>query len=240
MKNLSGKVIWITGGTRGIGFETAKYLTGTNCNLILSSSNQSSIDKANQYLNNKNNIIITKCDLKSNDEVSHTYSMIKEKFGKVDVLMNNAGVIAFNSIAKSSIEEFDNMLEVNLKGSYRCIKSVLPDMLDTKSGNIINIISVVAQKAFAGSGLYSATKAGLMALSNSLREEVKKSNIKVINVYPGATSTEIWDPRQVEKFGELMMKPSEIGQIMGDIVIQSLTTSVCIEEIVLRPVTGDL
>lgn len=240
MINLNDKVIWITGGTRGIGIETAINLLDTNCKLVLSSSSENSISRAKETIKSTDNILFIKCDVASDEDVSSAYNAIKEKFGKVDCLVNNAGIFKSNSLVKSTMDEFDEMLNINLKGAYRCIKSVLPDMLEATNGSIINVLSVVARKAFYGSALYSASKAGLMALSGSLREEVKKSGIKVINIFPGAIATEIWEPKSLEKFSSLMMKPEEVGKVMADTIIQALTTSVAVEEIVLRPITGDL
>lgn len=240
MQDLSNRVVWITGGTRGIGLETAKALLSTNCKLALSSSAESSIELAKAEFPGNENVLILKCDVSDSNDVNSCYSAIKEKFGKIDALVNNAGIFKSASLMKSTLEDFESVMNINTKGVFLCTKVVLADMIENKFGIIMNTISVVARKPFYGCSMYAASKAAVEAFSNVVREEVRKSGVRVINVFPGATATEIWDPKSLEKFAQNMMSAKEVGQIMRDALVQTFTSGVAIEEIQLRPVGGDL
>jgi len=120
------------------------------------------------------------------------------------------------------------------------LKAAGGQMLKQNSGVIVNTLSVTTKKPFYGCSAYSASKAGFLAMAEVFREEVRKYNIKVINVSPGATATDIWSKENLEKFGEKMMKAEDLGLIIKDIIINALNTSVVVEDITLRPAGGDL
>ena len=111
-------------------------------------------------------------------------------------------------------------------------------MINNKSGVIINILSVVNKKIFTNSSIYAASKAGLEAFSKVLREELRESNIKIINIFPGATTTEIWPDSALEKFSDKMMSPDKLADFIFNLYQNSDNLSP--EEIVVRPITGDL
>jgi short-subunit dehydrogenase len=111
-------------------------------------------------------------------------------------------------------------------------------MIENKSGTIINILSVAAKKIFTNSSIYAASKAGLELFSKVLREEVRELNIRIINIYPGATSTEIWPENAIDKFSDKMMSPEKLANFIYDIYAN--TSDLSPEEVVVRPITGDL
>jgi len=111
-------------------------------------------------------------------------------------------------------------------------------MMNKNSGTIINILSVVTEKIFTKSSVYSASKAGLLAYTNVLREEVRTNNIKIINVIPGATKTPIWHPKAIEKNSERMMSPKEMASVIYE--MHSLNGIMVPEQLTLRPIQGDL
>ena len=240
MQDLTNKVIWITGGTRGIGLETAKALLPLNCKLVLTSSTESAVESAKAIFANNPNVMVSKCNVADACEVADVYDEIIAKFGTIDALLNNAGIFRSSSVLKTNIDDFDDMININLKGVFLCTKAVLPRMLEAKFGVIMNTVSVVARKPFYGCSVYAASKAGVEAFANVLREEVRKSGIRVINVFPGATATEIWDPKNLEKFADAMMKTSDVATVLRDTLVQSFTSSIAVEEIQLRPINGDL
>jgi len=153
-------------------------------------------------------------------------------------LINNAGITSFKKVEHNSLEDIESIIQTNLLGSIYTIKAVLPLMIKKNKGTIINILSVVTEKIFQQSGAYSASKAGLKAFSQVLREEVRKYNIRVINVYPAATNTDIWSEENKTKFAHRMMNPADIAKMV--ISIYEHPGNVVTEEIVLRPIEGDL
>lgn len=235
------KTVFITGASRGIGLETAKALRKSgDFNLLLCGSKIETVNNLEKYFSNDENTLLIKCDVTNQSDIDAAVSAAIEKFGSIDVLFNNAGIFSSSSLLKTSDEMFDSIIDINLKGPFRIIKAALPYMQKNNSGVILNTNSVVASKAFYGCSAYAASKAGFLSMANTLREEVRKFGIKVINISPGATATEIWTPENLEKFGERMMQPEDLGSLVKDIILNALSTSICIEDIVLRPVGGDL
>jgi len=167
-----------------------------------------------------------------------TAKRIREKYGRIDCLINNAGVTSFKPFTELKSTDFDNIINTNLRGSFLAIKYVLPSMIKNKRGHIINILSVAATTVFTNSSLYAASKAGLLAMSDGLRKEVRHLNIKVSNVLPGATETAMWDNKTRQKHSNKMMTANEVAQIVLQIFEQP--KKIMIEDITIRPIKGDL
>lgn len=158
--------------------------------------------------------------------------------GSVDILVNNAGVTYFKDFISTTAEEFDNIIETNVRGMFLLTKATLPAMLKRRQGLIINIFSFAAKTVYTGSSVYSASKSAGASLMTVLREEVRQQSIKILNVYPGATSTPMWSPRNRSRFEHRMMRPSEIAELVVRMV--HLPASMMVEEIAFRPQRGDL
>ena len=233
------KIAWVTGASTGIGRETAKLLSKNNFIVVATARRKSrlvSLVQEIKFADNEASAFV--CDVSSERSVFNTYKRIKERYGKVDLLVNNAGVTFFKSFFDSKIYDFDYLMNINLRGSFLTIKSVLPQMLKKRSGHIVNILSVAAKSDFEDSSLYAASKAGLLAMSNVLRTEVRGFNIKVTNILPGAVDTPIWDSKTRQKKKNRMMSPENIASVVLDVV--SKPNKLQVEEIILRPQKGDL
>ena len=235
--NLVGKRVMITGASSGIGAETAKLIANTGAELILCASNKKSLEKI--HLNGPQ-FYKTAFDLAEENSILKAYEQIVNEFGAPDILINNAGVGLFNSVEKFKLEDFDKTMAVNFRAPYMLTKLVLPRMLENKSGTIVNILSVVARTVYANSSVYGASKAALAYFSEVLRKETRESGISVINIYPGATATPIWNPNALEKHGERMMPPSEVAKAIFIALDMNLAGKLAVEDITLRPPMGDL
>jgi short-subunit dehydrogenase len=178
------------------------------------------------------------CDVSSPRSVASTARRVLKRFGRVDVLVNNAGVTYFKSLRETSQSEFDEVIAANLRGTFLCTKAVIDSMVRRRSGQIINIISVAALRSFLDSGAYSASKAGVLALTNVLREEVRRFNVKVTAVIPGATTTDMWIKSTRDKHGHRMMSAEDVARIIVDVF--QAPKRAHIEEIVVRPQLGDI
>ena len=237
MKESKGH-IWITGASSGIGKETATEFARVGCDVTVSSRRHSVLELINKELKTeKLSVNIVPCNIASSSNVDLAIKKIYE-VGAVDCLVNCAGISSFKSAEENSIREIKDIIEVNLLGSIYCIKAVLPEMIAKKKGTIINVISVAAVKLLTKSSAYSASKAGVLAYTNVLREEVRKYNIKIINVLPGATNTTIWPENVIKEFGDKMMKPEDIARLIVSVYLQN--KNYVQEEIVIRPMIGDL
>ncbi|MGB3018292.1 MAG: SDR family oxidoreductase, partial [Ignavibacteria bacterium] len=178
------------------------------------------------------------CDVSSERSVIHTAKKIQEKYGTIDVLINNAGSTVFKSFLDTETKDYDNVIDTNLKGPFLCMKAVLPQMIRKKTGSIINILSVAANTTFENSSVYSASKAGMQAMASCIRKEVRKHNIKICNIYPGAVETDMWDIKARQQFRNRMMTPEDIGEITFD--VYNKPERLMVEDLVVRPVKGDL
>ena len=230
--------IWITGASSGIGKAVALEFAKIGCNVFISARRTQELERLKDEAGKQeDNIFIFPCNVASQTNVDQTVKKITNEF-ELNCLINNAGVTSFKNAVDNSVNEINDIINTNLLGSIYSTKSVLPTFIKNESGTIINILSVVVDKTFTRSSLYAASKMGLLGYSNSLREEVRKHNIRVINVIPGATETSMWSQEIRKEKGELMMNPESIAHLIVSAYLQK--DNLVIEEIMLRPITGDL
>jgi len=231
------KNIWVTGASSGIGRAISVAFANAGQNVFATARSKENLDELKQQASLKVEINTDVVDVTSKENV---FSFAGKMFGGKGIacLINNAGVTSFNKIEQNSLEEIEKIIQTNLLGAIYTTKAILPVMLKQKKGTIINILSVVTEKIFQQSGVYSASKAGLKAFSQVLREEVRESNIRIINVYPAATDTKIWPSGVSAKFSHRMMKPENLAEMI--LSIYQTKENIVAEEVVLRPIEGDL
>lgn len=229
MKN---NVVWITGGTKGIGFETAKLFAKNEAKVIVSGRNDMGISL--------DNIEFIECDVSEMKSVERAYKKIIEGYGRVDILVNNAGVLSYSPLHEIEENEFDRLMNINLKGQFLVSKVVLGDMIKNKSGKIVGIHSIVSFDTFANASLYSASKAASKKMMECLREEVRHFGIDVINIYPGATETDMWDKGSKSEREGRMMFAEDVALGIYNAVETSFNSRMIVEEIILRPKLGNL
>ena len=236
MQEKSG--IWITGASSGIGKAAAEEFARTGCKVFVSARRVTELERFNKTLSkDKLEVEIYPCNVASSANVEQTAKKILSTH-KIDCLINNAGTTSYKSAEENSINEIDDIINTNLLGSIYTIKSILPGMIKQGSGTIINILSTATKKVFTESSAYTASKLGLMGYANVLREEVRKYNIKVVNVIPGATETPMWSQETRKEHAERMMKPSDVARLLVWIYLQK--ENMVSEEIVIKPIEGDL
>jgi short-subunit dehydrogenase len=230
--------IWITGASSGIGKAAAEEFARTGCKVFVSARRVTELERFNKTLSkDKLEVEIYPCNVASSANVEQTAKKILSTH-KIDCLINNAGTTSYKSAEENSINEIDDIINTNLLGSIYTIKSILPGMIKQGSGTIINILSTATKKVFTESSAYTASKLGLMGYANVLREEVRKYNIKVVNVIPGATETPMWSQETRKEHAERMMKPSDVARLLVWIYLQK--ENMVSEEIVIKPIEGDL
>ncbi len=231
------EAVIITGASSGIGKELSLKLNEMGKFVLLTGRNFEKLSTTQKLLPNPDSSGIVLLNLGKLREIKSVTEEIKKNY-LIKCLVNNAGVTVFKSVDKTDESEIENIVNVNLTGTIFLTKHILTQMLENKRGKIINILSVAANTVFTKSGIYSATKAGLRAFSNVLREEVRKQNISVTNILPGATATPIWDKKSLEKHSSEMMTAADLA----DLIIKSVSdeSSAIAEEIIVRPITGDI
>ncbi len=228
--------IWITGASSGIGKATVNEFVSVGCNVFASARRVNELNRLSEN-NDKPQIGIYPCNIASRTNVDQTFKKISAEYN-INCLINNAGITSFKSAEENSIKEIDEVINTNLLGSIYTTKAVLPHFKKIGGGTIINVLSIVTEKTFTNSSVYTASKMGLLGYARVLREEVRKYNIRVINVLPGATETPIWTREMREENGERMMKPESIARLIVSTFLQS--DNLVAEEIIIRPLQGDL
>jgi NADP-dependent 3-hydroxy acid dehydrogenase YdfG len=235
----SEKVIWVTGASTGIGKAIAFEFSKAGYTVVVTGRRKSrlvSIVSEIKFADREGSAFV--CNVMSERSVQSTAKRIREYYGQIDLLINNAGATVFKAFLDTKSYDFDSVIDTNLRGTFLCTKAVLPQMVKRKNGHIINILSVAATHALENSSVYAASKAGILAMSNCLREEVRRFNIKISNIFPGATETAMWESKARQKYRHRMITPNDVAKIVLQIYEQP--KKVMIEDVVVRPMKGDI
>ncbi len=189
------KTAIITGASKGIGAVIASRLNELGYNLVLNyrSSTSCMEELISNFSNKDTENIIVQCDISVYDDAKKLIDSAFKEFGSVDVLINNAGITKDNLLPLMTEEEFDKVIDTNLKGTFNCCKHIAKRMLKQKYGRIINVSSVVGLAGNAGQVNYSASKAGVIGMTKSMARELGKKNILVNAIAPGFIQTEMTD-----------------------------------------------
>jgi NADP-dependent 3-hydroxy acid dehydrogenase YdfG len=236
MKN---KVVWVTGASTGIGKAIAEKFSKEGCIVVVTARRKSRLVKIVseiKFAGREASAFV--CNVISERSVFLTAKRIREKYGTIDVLINNAGATVFKSFLDTKTQDYNDVIDTNLKGPFLCMKAVLPQMIKNNHGSVINILSVAANTAFENSAVYAASKAGMQAMSNCIRTEVRRYNIKITNIFPGAVDTAMWESKARQRYRNRMMTPADIAAITFD--VYNKPKKVAIEDVIVRPIKGDI
>jgi len=222
---LKGKTAIVTGSGRGLGKAIALKLAQMGANIVLNDiASSDSIDEtAEEFRAAGYNVIVTKGDVRNPDDVKEMVDKAVEAFGSIDILVNNAGITKDKPLAMMSVEDWDDVLDINLKGAFICTKAVAKVMIKQKSGKIINIASVAGVMGNPGQANYSASKAGLIGLTKTTAKELASRNITCNAVAPGLIKSKMTDvlPEKVKEsyLNSIPLKrfgtPEDVANVVG-------------------------
>jgi NAD(P)-dependent dehydrogenase (short-subunit alcohol dehydrogenase family) len=231
MGNLAGKRALVTGATRGIGRAIALALAESGCEVIAVGRSEGALAE----IGKQPQITAKRCDVTSEDDVHALFDQIKDQ--RLDFLINNAGAAhVLKNVGELPFKEWSRTLETNLTSVFHVTSHALPSV--PQGGVIINVISVAAHTPFVGLSAYNAAKAGALAFTNTLREELRQKGIRVCALIPGATATDIWDQFWPEAPREKMVTPEDVAR--AAVHVCSLPPEASVDELKILPAAGTL
>ncbi|MHC0551175.1 SDR family NAD(P)-dependent oxidoreductase [Salinicoccus sp. CNSTN-B1] len=213
MQEITGKYAVITGGTRGIGLATAHALAEEGVNVAIIGRNADTLaDAADSLRKHDVQIVALNGDVSRNEDVTRMLNEVKDAFPRIDILINNAGIMKHMPFLESSEDDLSEMMNVNLFGIYNMMHGVLPMMQEQGLGDVINISSMSGLKASSHSALYSATKYAVIGMTEGVMQEMRKHNIRVSYLTPSAVLTDLIGESSLKE--ESMTHPEDIADII--------------------------
>ena len=233
--NLNDKIAIVTGAGRGIGKATALALAKHGANVVVTARTESEIENvADEIRQFGRNSLTVRADISRESDVRTIVSETLDKFGTVDILINNAGIGLFANVDQLSVKDFDRMWEVNMRGVFLCCRAVIPRMMKQKSGDIINMSSLAGRNAFIGGAGYCATKWALIGFARCLMLEVREHDVRVITLCPGSVNTRFGEQRKNSpRSSGNIPKAEDIAQVVVDTLL--MPRNVMVSEVDIRP-----
>ena len=236
---LDGKVVVVTGASKGVGKAIASAFAAAGAKVVLAARTRETLEQVAAELRESGaEAVAIPTDVTDVDAVQRLIEQTLDAYQRVDILVNNAGIGHFGPVVDFAPDDWDTVLNSNLKAVYLCAKYALPPMLAQGSGQIINVLSIAAKVAFEASAAYCAAKAGALALTKVLAAEVRQQNIRVTAVLPGSVHTPFWDDIPQHPDFEQMLKPEHVAGTVVSVCQQPL--GMVTEEIVVMPPLGIL
>jgi 3-oxoacyl-[acyl-carrier protein] reductase len=226
------KVI-VTGASRGIGRGIATYLAMDGLEVGLLARSKELLEDVRQSIEEQGGTCFAAaCDLRDHDQTQLAVAALADGLGGVDALINNAGVVIRKNVLDISVEEWRAMIETNVNGVFYATRAVLPHLVDSRQGHIINISSISGKVPLPGGSGYAASKFAVTGFSQSLFQELREFGIKVTTIYPGSVDSQSHrhDPAHEQTW---KVTPEEIGQVCRDVLRTSPGT--CVSELEVRP-----
>ncbi len=229
---LKGKNVLIIGATGGIGAQTAKLVSGSGANVFITGRNRAKLE----VVANEANIPLDRLfvmDITNENAVNETISLLLSSIPTIDIVINAAGIGIIKTMETLSAADFIESLQTNLIGSFYLLKAILPSMKLVKKGLIINIPGVLGKVPMAGAAAYSASKYGLVGMMQSIREELKRTEIRITNLFLGGVDSAFWDNIDLKVQREKMINTEEAAKAIWFLCQQPL--SGVVSEMVLQP-----
>ena len=236
---LLGQVAVVTGAGRGIGRAVAATLAREGAAVVLASRSALELEGVAREIGQAGGrALVVATDVRQEAAVEALARRALAEWQRVDVLVNAAGVAAFAPVTDSKLDDWDQMLAVNLRGAVLCCRAVLPAMTARGRGTIINVGSIVTSRALTGSAAYTASKYGLLGFSRVLAEEMRPHGVRVGVLSAGATDTPLWDAMPAAPPRERMIQPGQVAE--AALLMASLAPNATLEEMTLLPAGGIL
>jgi NADP-dependent 3-hydroxy acid dehydrogenase YdfG len=236
---LAGQVAVVTGAGRGIGRAVAGALARAGAAVALAARSAVEIEVVGREIGQAGGrALAVPTDVRQESAVEALARRVLAEWGRVDVLVNAAGLASFAPVTDSKLDDWDQMLAVNLRGAVLCCRAVLPAMIAQGRGTIISVGSIVTSRTLTGSAAYTASKYGLLGFSRVLAEEMRPHRIRVGVLSAGATDTPLWDTMPGAPARERMLRADQVAE--AALLMASLAPNATLEELTLLPAGGVL
>ncbi|MCW2961381.1 MAG: family oxidoreductase [Thermoleophilia bacterium] len=229
-QTLHDKIAIVTGASSGIGRSIATQLAGAGARVVVAARRAPELD---QLVTELPGALAVECDVTSEADVARLVAEVTAAHGRVDVLINNAGVGSFAPVVETTLEDWQRMLDVNLTGSFLCARAVLPAMLERGDGWIVNVCSDVSRRVFAGGGGYCASKYGQYALGLALGAECRPRGVRVGAILPGMVQTEFANGKPDER-NDWILQPRDVAEAVLFMVTRP--AHAVVDELTIHPV----
>jgi NADP-dependent 3-hydroxy acid dehydrogenase YdfG len=244
---IKDKVAIVTGASSGIGYATALALSKAGAKVAIGARRTDKLTKLEgEIKQNGGEVFSQKLDVTKKSECDSFVNAVLKKWNSVDILVNNAGLMPLSFIKNLKVDEWDQMIDVNIKGVLYCIAAVITHMKEKKSGHIVNISSVAGRIVFPSGSVYCATKHAVTALSEGLRQEFStRTNIRVTCIEPGVVSTELTNTITDESLQSFVENSKKIQSLHADDIANAILyavespSHVNVNEILVRPTTQE-
>lgn len=235
---LRGQTALVTGATRGIGLAIARALALQGCNLVVAGRDESVLRRVGRELASAQiRLLAQPCDIRDPQSVDDLFRFVRRYFKRLDILVNNAGIGQPHlPVNKLPVPVWQDIIETNLTGMFLVTQAALALM--KRGGTIVNSLSTAANRVFAGSAAYNASKHGSLGFTNTLREELRPLGIRVIGLIPGATDTAIWNTLWPQAPRKKMMSPAAVAEAVMDAIL--LPANAVVETLEILPIAGSL
>ena len=241
------KVVIVTGASSGIGYATALELSKAGAKVAAGARRVEKLETLkNEVQKHGGEIIVKKLDVTKKEDCDSFINLVTKKWNRIDILINNAGIMPLSFFKNLKISEWEQMIDVNLKGVLYCTAAVIPYMMTNKSGHIVNISSVAGRIVFPAGSVYCATKHAVTAFSEGLRQELsQRYNIKVTCIEPGVVSTELPNTITDKSLESFVESVKEMESLNADDIANAIRYSLDspqylnINEILLRPLSQE-
>ena len=244
---INDKVVIITGASSGIGYVTALTLSKTGAKVAIGARRTDRLKELeNEIKKNNGEVFSQKLDVTKKSDCDSFVNSVIKKWGRIDILVNNAGLMPLSFIKNLKIDEWDQMIDVNIKGVLYCTAAVIPHMLEKQSGHIVNRSSVAGRIVFPSGSVYCATKHAVTALSEGLRQEFStRKNIRVTCIEPGVVSTELTNTITDESLKDFVDNVKKMKSLTSQDIANAILFAVQapehvnVNEILVRPTTQE-
>ena len=235
--DLNNKIILVTGASRGIGKNICQALAKEGAHIVATARNLELLGKLEKEIKSDGgNATVVPADLGVESDILNIFTEIKNKFGRLDVLINNAGIGIFGRIVDFSMVDFDSIMRLNLRALFQCCKEALKMMIPAREGYIINISSVVGIKGYPNHSAYTASKHGVMGLTKSLAAEVQEQGINVSVILPGGVDTDFIGAARPDLDKSILIPTSDISKTV--LFMLGLSGNSVVDEIYIRRKTS--